>query len=128
MAPNSKKRKASELDNGDTQSTKLANGHPSPSTEPHQQTPPLIGLDATEVPFKLTCPAKHVKLKKTKGGKQPDVFGPQDEDGDYPQLNIQYMVKPGSKWSELKPYRNFIGRSLVWFWVDLRLNIQADCV
>ncbi|KKY14608.1 putative bah domain-containing protein [Phaeomoniella chlamydospora] len=105
MAPNAKKRKAAELD-GEPEQTELTNGHPSPNAEGRQETPPLIGLDASVVPFKVTCPALQPK-KKSKSGKQ-DIYGPEESDGGFPKLKISYTIKPGTKWAELKPYRNFI--------------------
>lgn len=104
MAPTAKKRKAAELD-GET-ATK-SNGHASPGADSHQESPPLIGLDATEVPFKLICPAGYGKKKKTNG--KGDIYGPNTEDGGFPQLETTYTIRPGAKWAELKPYRNFIG-------------------
>lgn len=108
MVPSSKKRKAAELES-DAEPTKLANGFASSSAdEKTPETPPPIGLDATEVPYKLQCPAAHLK-KKGKAGPKQDIYGPQAEDGGYPQLETTYTVRPGTKWADLKPYRNFIG-------------------
>lgn len=57
-------------------------------------------------PFSVECPA-HPKKRKSNAG--DDVFGPEHESAGFPNLDITYAVRPGSAWSSLKPYRNFIG-------------------
>jgi BAH domain len=36
-----------------------------------------------------------------------DVFGPEEEDGGFPSLKINYTIQPGKAWAELKTFRNF---------------------
>lgn len=65
------------------------------------------------VPFSIECPARAApKNKKEKkrnriNNTADDAFGPENEDGGYQNLKISYRIRPGEKWRELKPFRNF---------------------
>ena len=104
-----KKRKASALEED---VTPVKNGHKSPSSdhgtkkEGMKEVPDEF-YDTAEIPFRVECPA-HPNKRKSKA--VDDVFGPEHEDGGLENLDITYAVRPGSAWSTLKPYRNFIGK------------------
>ena len=108
-APSPKKRKASALDD-DTKPIK--NGHRS-STDSHkirkEQSEDIFDdvSETKEIPFIIECPARSNK-RKSKG--KDDVFGPQIEDGGFKPLAVSYAIRPGSAWSNMKTYRNFIGK------------------
>jgi hypothetical protein len=103
-----KKRKASALEDG----TPVKNGHKSPNSghgtknEETKKIPDKVD-DAADTPFRVECPA-HPNKRKSKT--PDDVFGPEHEDAGFENLDITYAVRPGSAWSSLKPYRNFIGK------------------
>jgi hypothetical protein len=103
-----KKRKASALEDG----TPVKNGHKSPNSshgtksEETKKIPDKVD-DAADTPFRVECPA-HPNKRKSKTA--DDVFGPEHEDAGFENLDITYAVRPGSAWSNLKPYRNFIGK------------------
>ena len=50
----------------------------------------------------------HSNMRKSKA--VLDVFGPEYEDAGFRNLDITYAVRPGSAWSILIQYRNFIGK------------------
>jgi hypothetical protein len=103
-----KKRKASALEDG----TPVKNGHKSPNSghgtknEEAKKIPDKVD-DAADTPFRVECPAYPNKRKSKTAD---DVFGPEHEDAGFENLGITYAVRPGSAWSGLKPYRNFIGK------------------
>jgi hypothetical protein len=111
MAPN-KKRKASALEED---ATPVKNGHKSPSADPTvkkeevKKTTDEI-YDTAGTPFRVECPV-HSNKRKSKAF--DDVLGPEHENGGFANLNITYAVRPGSAWSALKPYRNFIGKDVL---------------
>lgn len=105
MAPanSAKKRKASELDesgkpvaNGKSETSDSSNGEPVPE---FAMIPFKIHLD----PAEGTLPSA-----KRRKGAADDKFGPLLEESN-PNIKVRYTVRPGSKWQNMKPYRNFIG-------------------
>lgn len=119
-----KKRKASALEED---ATPVKNGHQSPSAdrgvkkEEGKKIPDDL-YDMADTPFKVECPA-HPHKRKSKV--VDDVFGPEHEDGGFKNLDITYAVRPGSAWSALKPYRNFIGN---WFLCPFFLATRQACL
>ena len=103
-----KKRKASALEDD---ATPVKNGHKSSTsdqgTKKEGAKKALEDIyDTGETPFRVECPAH----SKRKSKAVDDVFGPEHEDGGFENLDITYSVRPGSAWTTLKPYRNFIGK------------------
>jgi hypothetical protein len=106
-----KKRKASALEED---ATSVKNGHQSPSSDRVMKKDEVMKIpddyyDRPD-PFSVECPA-HPKKRKSNAG--DDVFGPEHESTSFPNLDITYAVRPGSAWSSLKPYRNFIGEHVL---------------
>ena len=103
-----KKRKAATLEDD---ATPVKNGHKWLSShrgmkEEAKKIPDEI-YDTADTPFRVECPA-HSNKRKSKA--VVDVFGPEYEDAGFKDLDITYTVRPGSAWSTLKQYRNFIGK------------------
>ena len=120
MAPTSRKRKASTLED-DARPVKeeavedgvnpAKNGHKSPSAErtmakDQSQDIPEDTYDIAVPPFQIQCPARPHKRKS----KAVDDVHEAIEDGGFPHLAIKYTIRPGSIWTAMKPYRNFIGK------------------
>ena len=104
-----KKRKASVLEED---GTPLKNGHKSPGSghrikneETKKRSDEVY--ETAETPFRVECPA-HPNKRKSKAA--DDVSGLEHENGGFENLDITYAIRPGSGWSALKPYRNFIGK------------------
>ncbi len=117
MAPTSKKRKASALED-DAKPVKeetledgvnpAKNGHKSPSAErnmPIEESQDM-DYDVAVPPFEIQAPARPHKRKS----KAVDDVHEAIEDGGFPHLAIKYTIRPGSVWTAMKPYRNFIGK------------------
>jgi hypothetical protein len=64
-------------------------------------------LVSDEVPFVLECPVRKTAKKGRKQEMRGDVFGPEEEDGGFSTLKINYTIRPGKIWTDLKTYRNF---------------------
>lgn len=106
-----KKRKASALEDD---ATPVKNGRKSPSSDRVLKKEEVTKLpddyyDRPD-PLSVECPA-HPKKRKSSAG--DDVFGPELESAGFANLDITYAVRPGSAWSSLKPYRNFIGEHVL---------------
>jgi hypothetical protein len=106
-----KKRKASALEDD---ATPVKNGRKSPSSDRVLKKEGVMKLpddyyDRPD-PLSVECPA-HPKKRKSSTG--DDVFGPEHESAGFANLDITYAVRPGSAWSSLKPYRNFIGEHVL---------------
>ena len=116
MAPTSKKRKASELED-DAKPVKeqtledganpAKNGQKSPSAEHHMSKEEAqdTEYDLAVPPFSIQAPARPHKRKS----KIVDDVHEAIEDGGFPHLAIKYTIRPGSIWINMRPYRNFIG-------------------
>jgi hypothetical protein len=107
-----KKRKASALEED---ATPVKNGQKSPSADPTVKKEEVKKTsdelyETADTPFRVECPV-HSSKRKSKAF--DDVLGPEREDGGFTNLNITYAVRPGSAWSGLKPYRNFIGKDVL---------------
>jgi hypothetical protein len=102
-----KKRKASALEED---ATPVKNGDKSPGSDgtpkKEEVKKTADNFYDTPDPFRVECP---VHPNKRKSRVVDDVFGPEHENGGFQDLDITYAVRPGSAWSSLKPYRNFIG-------------------
>jgi hypothetical protein len=106
-----KKRKASVLEED---ATPVKYGQKSPSSDRVMKKDEGMKLpddyyDRPD-PLIVECPA-HPKKRKSSAG--DDVFGPEHESAGFANLDITYAVRPGSAWSSLKPYRNFIGEHVL---------------
>jgi hypothetical protein len=105
-----KKRKASALEED---ASPVKNGHKSSSSDSIAKKEEVKKIPDelydTDTPFRVECPA-HPNKRKSKA--VDDVFGPEHEEAGFGNLDITYAVRPGSAWSTLKPYRNFIGKYL----------------
>ena len=123
MAAASKKRKAQDF--GDHKLSKpskkankgLTNGILSPVSPTatddtshdaeNSQSSATIPQDE-EMLFKIECPASaSVSAKKKRANSER--YGPFMEDGGFPELAVQYAVRPREGWESMKQYRNFIG-------------------
>jgi hypothetical protein len=109
MSASIKKRKAPSFEDD---AEPAGNGVHSPSAEPASapnpvQSPAQDPTDPESTPFGIECPWRPKKKRKTSG--EIDVFGPAVEDGGFNNLRIKYTIRPGSKWTGMKGYRNFIG-------------------
>lgn len=125
MAASSKKRKAQILDEGSpipirkrkNTVRKQVNGSKSslsPNTDDNNSHDAenggstLFDAQKEEILFQVKCPAASDIGKKRKS--KADIFGPVSEDGGFSELQIKYTITPGSEWSNLRQYRNFIGK------------------
>jgi hypothetical protein len=104
----SKKRKASAL-HDDPAPAKRATSTSNQSRRKSQvasTAPPMLPSTAG-TPFRVEYPAKPPKPGKN----TDDVFRGRD-DGGIPGLAIDYAVRPGSKWTGMRSYKNVKCRSL----------------
>ena len=90
----SKKRKASDLED-DTKAIE--------EEDPGDQADEI---GPGELTFEVRCPA--IPSHKSGGkGQKRDIFGPESEDGGFPNLTTTYTITPGSIWGSLRQYRHF---------------------
>ncbi len=64
-------------------------------------------LVSDEVPFTLECPARKIAKKRRRNG---DVIGPKQEDGGFPTLKINYAIRPGKAWTDLKTHPSLFSK------------------
>jgi hypothetical protein len=102
--PSTKKRKANLLEGSHTPSKKQRNQSSSANNEALNSGPSTLVSD--EVPFTLECPARKTTTAKKQVVKD-DVFGPEQEDGGFPNLLVNYTIRPGQKWADLRKFSNF---------------------
>ena len=103
--PSTKKRKLDPTEDSHTPSKKLRNGSTSAYHEPIPSHPlPPVSDD---IPFTLECPARKVAKTKKKQAVKDDIFGPEKEDGGFPEIQINYAIRPGGAWTDLKRFSNF---------------------
>src|SRR5271170_3138000 len=106
----SKKRKASAL-HDDPAPAKRAASTSNQSRRKSQgaSTTPQMIPSTAGTPFRVEYPAK--PPKSGKNSDDDDVFRGRD-DGGIPELAIDYAVRPGSKWTGMRSYKNVKCRSL----------------
>lgn len=126
MAASAKKRKAQVLDEESpipirkrkNAVKKQVNGGKSPLSpsateenghEVENGESSMYATQKEEILFQVKCPAASDSATK-KRKSRADTFGPVSEDGGFPNLAINYTITPGSEWSSLRQYRNFIGK------------------
>lgn len=103
--PSTKKRKPNPFEASKTPPKKQrepAKAAKDDSFSPYPSTPV-----PDEIPFTLECPVRNVPKKRKNETVKDDVFGPKHEDGGFTNLKINYAIRPGKAWTEMKTYRNF---------------------
>lgn len=103
--PSTQKRKSNPADATDKPTNKKRKPPKASESRPFSSvsSPPI----QDDVPFTVDCPVRRL----TQGGKKRKLegqrFGPEYEDGGYPELKIAYAIRPGAAWRDLNTYRNF---------------------
>ena len=103
--PSNRKRKSNPFRDSHTPSKKQRKQPDAAKDESFTSDPST--LVAEEIPFTLECPVRNLSKRSKKQTVRDDVFGPQTEDGGFPNLKINYTIRPGKAWTDMKTYRNF---------------------
>jgi hypothetical protein len=108
--PSTKKRKTNPLQDSNAPSKKQRKQSKAAMDESPASDSSTLPPD--EMPFTLECPVRPVTKKAKKTTVQDDVFGPKQEDGGFANPKINYTIRPGKLWADMKIYRNFSSKSL----------------
>lgn len=100
-----RKPKSSEELHRQTPSKKQRKESVEAQDESHASDPATLVAD--EDIFTLECPARKARKNGKKNAGLDDVFGPMQEDGGFPELKIDYSIRPGKDWTDLKTFRFF---------------------
>ena len=103
--PSTKKRKANSFHESHAPSKKQRNQSSSAKSQPLTSDSSTIVSD--EVPFTLECPALNTTKARKKQAAKDDLFVPEQEDGGFPNLRVNYTISPGKAWTDLKKFSNF---------------------
>ncbi len=103
--PSNKKRKSNPTDDSQIPSKKQRKQPDAAKDESFTSDPSTLVAD--EIPFTLESPVRNLSRKSKKRTVRDDVFGPQTEDGGFPNIKINYTIRPGKAWTDMKTYRNF---------------------
>jgi hypothetical protein len=103
--PSTKKRKPNPLQDSHAPSKKQLKQSKAGQDESFASDSSTLPPD--DMPFTLECPVRQVAKKGKKKPVQDDVFGPKQEDGGFANLKIDYTIRPGKAWADMKIYRNF---------------------
>jgi hypothetical protein len=107
--PSTKKRKPNPLQDSHPASKKQRKQSKAAKDESFSSDSSTLPPD--EIPFTLECPVSKVVKKGNKKTVPDDVFGPKQEDGGFANLKINYTIRPGKAWAEMRTYRNFSSKS-----------------
>lgn len=106
--PLAKKRKSNPVVK--TQRPRKIQRYQAPAARDESNSTDRLNVVPEEVPFTLECPARKVTKKGKDMEGKDDVFGPEQENGGFTKLKINYAIRPGKTWKDLKTFRNFSSR------------------